>query len=248
MVVTIILGQIFVLAGLIFVLKYFMKGHVSGAVEHLQRLNEELVKQQTELKQKMADSEREYQSKMTSLTEDISSKQKQAREEAIKSLEDSKQRALQEREKIIGEAVQTREKMRQEIMAEMDEKAIMHSKNIIAELMTDELGKMFHAALMEEVIAALTEVNLQTFQISTDTVQLKTPLPIEAEDKKKIAKILKEKIQKDIQFKEEVDPSLVAGLILTFGTFVVDGSLMNRVAESAARIKQETKRRYQSTL
>lgn len=248
MVVTIILGQVLVLAGLIFVLKFFMKGHVSGAVEHLQRLNEELIKQQTELKQKMADSEREYQGKMTSLTEDISSKQKQAREEAIKSLEDSKQRALQEREKIIGEAVQTREKMRQEIMAEMDEKAIMHSKNIIAELMTDELGKMFHEALMEEVIAALKEVDLQAFQFSTDTAELKTPVPLGAEEKKKIAAILKDKIKKDVQFKEQVDPALVAGLILTFGTFVVDGSLMNRVSESAARIKQETKRRYQSTL
>ncbi len=248
MVITIILGQVFVLAGLILVLKHFMKGHVSGAVEHLQRLNEELVKQQTELKQKMADAERDYETKMNRLTEEITTKQNQVREEAIKSLEDSKQRALQEREKIIGEAVQTRDKMRQEVMAEMDEKAIMHSKSILAELMTDELGRIFHELLMGEVITALKEVNLEAFQINTDTAEIKTPVALSAEDKKKIAQVLHEKIKKEVTFKEQVDPKLVAGLILTFGTFVIDGSLMNRVSEAAARMKQEAKRKYQSSI
>lgn len=248
MVITIILGQVLVLAGLIFVLRHFMRGHVSGAVEHLQRLNEELVKQQTEMKQKMAEAEREYEIKMNRLTEEISGKQKQVREEATKALEEARGRALQERERIISEAVQTREKMRQEVMAEVDEKAILHSKSILAELVTDALGKAFHEILMGEVIAALQEINLQAFQITTDTAEIKTPLPLDAETKKKISQVLQEKIKKQVSFHEEVDPELIAGVILTFGTFVIDGSLMNRVAEAAARRKYEAKRKYQSSL
>lgn len=238
-------GVIFIVLILIF--RHFMKSHVSGAVDHLQKINDELIKQQTEMKQKMADAEREYETKMNRLTEEIQTKQKQARDDVNKSLDDSRQKAMQEREKIITEAVQTREKMRQEIMGEMEQNAIAYSKNIIAQMLEGELGKLFHERLVIEVIEALKEVDFRTFQILTDTAEFKTPMPIPSEIKQKIGKVLKDKMQKEVKLTEESDPSLIAGVILQFGPLVIDGSLVNRLSEASAQLKKETVRKYQAS-
>lgn len=247
MVLAIILFQGVIFIALIFILRQFMKGHVSGAVDHLHKLNDELMKQQAELKQKMAESQRDYETKLAKLNEEVLQKQKQAKDEAMKTVEDSRQRAMQEREKIINEAVQTREKMRQEVMAEMEDKAIGHSKDIIAEFFSGELGRLVHQALVEEVIDALHETDLQNFQIQGDTAELKAPQKISDETKKKIGQVLKEKLKKEVKFKEESDPRLIGGMVLSFGTFVIDGSLVNRMAGAAARLKKETARKYQGT-
>ncbi len=245
MVVTIIIFQGLLFGGLIFILRQFMKGHVSGAVGHLQKLNEELVKQQNELKQKMADAQKEYESKMGNLQEEIQQKQGQVRDEANKMLDESRQRALQEREKIINEAVETRDKMRQEVMAQMEEKAVFHSRAILGEFFSGEMHAMIHEFLVREVVQGLQEISVEAFQISTDTAELTTAMPLSAELKGMIQKVLKDKIQKDVQFKEDVDASLVAGVILKFGTFVIDGSMTHRLKEAAAYLKKETARRYQ---
>ena len=245
MVVTIIIFQGLLFAGLIFILRQFMKGHVSGAVGHLQKLNEELVKQQNELKQKMAEAQKEYESKMGNLQDEIREKQGQVREEANKMLEESRQRALAERENIINEAVETREKMRQEIMAQMEEKAVFHSRTILGEFFSGEMHALIHEFLVREVIQGLKEVNVEAFQISTDTAELTSAIPVSADLKSQIQKILKDRIKRDVKFKEETDESLVAGLILKFGTFVIDGSMTHRLKEAAALLKKETARRYQ---
>lgn len=105
MVLAIVFFQGIVFLALIFILRHFMKGHVSGAVEHLHKLNDELMKQQADLKQKMADSQRDYESKLSKLNDEVQQKQKAAKEEATKTVDDSRQRAMQEREKIISEAI-----------------------------------------------------------------------------------------------------------------------------------------------
>jgi F0F1-type ATP synthase membrane subunit b/b' len=233
---------------LILMMQHFMKANLTGALGHLQKLNDELVKQQNDLKQKMSDSQKEYEVKMVKLQQEMTTRQAQIKEEANKSIEESRNRALQEREKIINEAVETREKMRQEVMAEMEEKAIAHSKILIGEFFTGELRKMIHDVLVQDVVDGLQEVDMTHYQINTDTAELKVSQAIDPQSKKKIAEILKGKIKKEVKFAEEVDPSLIGGLILKFGTFVIDGSLMNRLSESAARLQKETARRYQGTL
>ena len=246
MVLAIIVFQGLIFLGLIFILRQFMKGHVSGAVGHLQKLNDELLKQQADLKQKNIEAQAAYDDKMAKLQIEISQKQAQVKDEATKALEEARARALGEREKIINEAVETRDKMRQEVMAEMEEKAIQHSQNVIKAFLTEELQTLVHNTLVHDVIEGIREAKTDLFQISDAVAEFRAALPIKDEDKQKIQKILKEKIKKDVQIKETIDPSLVGGMILKFGTFVIDGSLINRLKEAAAVLRRETARRYQA--
>ncbi len=246
MVLTIIIFQGLVFLALILILRHFMKGHVSGAVGHLQRLNDELVKQQVTLKEKIAAAEKEYETKMVKLQQEVTARQAESRQAATKALEEARQRALQEREKIINEAVETREKMRQEIMAEMEEKAVQHSKEIIVSSLTPQARQAIHEILVREVAEGIRgESKMDHFQIASETAELRTAEPLTNECKQQIQKALKEKIRKEFHFKEASDPSLIAGVILKFGSFVIDGSLLHRLEGASARVRQETVRKYQ---
>lgn len=245
MVVAIIAIQGFIFLGMILLLRHFMKGHVTGAVGHLQKLNEELLKQQAELRQKNAEADKEYQAKMNKVQQEVSALHTQAKQEVTKTLEEARTRAQTEREKLINDAVETKEKIRQEIMADMDEKAIQHARHVIAEFFSGDIKKLVHQALVEELIGGLEEMDFSSFQIQTDTAELRSAEGVPEALKEKMRKVLEKKIGKKVQFKEENDPTLVGGLILKFGTFVIDGSLTNRLVEAAANLKKETLRKYQ---
>ena len=85
MVLTVILVFLFqgiIFVGLIFLLRGFMQGHVTGAVGHLQKLNDELMKQQAELKHKIAEAEKEYQTKVSKAQQEVSTMQVQAKQDS----------------------------------------------------------------------------------------------------------------------------------------------------------------------
>ncbi len=240
----IILFQAIIFFVLIFVLKHFMQGHVSGAVGHLEKLNEELLKQQSELKQKIDAAEKEYESKMAKVQQEITARQSQVRQEANKTLEDARARGQEEREKLIKEAIDTREKIRNEIMGGMEEKAVDYSKEVIAEFLSGEIRKHIHEILVNEVVLGIKDMPIEHFQIDSKTAELVSAEGLSEALKKQVLTALKEKINSEVECKEEVDPALVGGIILKFGNFVIDGSLANRLKEATAKIKTETKRKY----
>ena len=246
-IISIIVFQGLIFLGLVFLLKQFMKGNVRGELGHLQQLNDELMKRQQELKEKNETAEKEFSAKMTKLEQEISAKQTKVSQDATKSLEEMREKAMKEREKIISEAIETREKIRQEIMAEMEVKAIQHANEILSEFFSGQLREMLHQILIQQLLDGLAEVNLSSFQIDTDIADLRVAQTMPVELKNKMIKVLKEKIKRDVKCKEEVDEGLIGGVILRFGNFVIDGSMVNRLQEAGARLRKETHRRYQNT-
>ncbi|MSR77427.1 MAG: hypothetical protein EXS63_04290 [Candidatus Omnitrophica bacterium] len=237
-------GMIFV--GLIFLLRHFMKGNVKGELGHLDRLNDELLKRDGELKRRITAAEQEYTIRMSKAEQEISTRYLQAKQEVTKTLEDNREQALKEREKIIGEAISTREKIRHEIMAEMENTAIEYSKQVLGEFFTGELKKLLHDILMNQLIEAVESFQVERFQIKTDTAEFKLAESLTPELRTKIQKTLKTKIGHEIKLKEEVDLSLVGGAVLQFGSLVIDGSMSNLLKDAAARMKKEAHRKYQS--
>ncbi len=236
-------GLIFV--GLIFLLRHFMKGNVKGELGHLERLNEELLKREAELKQKMTAAEQEYTTRMAKAEQEIMSRQQQAKQDSTKVLEENRDQALKEREKIIGEAISTREKIRHEIMAEMENTAIEYSKQVLSEFFSGELKKLLHEVLMKQMIAGIESFPAERFQLKTDIAEFKLAEPLSAEMKTKLQKALKSKMGREIQLKEEVDATLVGGAVLKFDSLVIDGSMTNLLKDAASRMKKEAHRKYQ---
>lgn len=247
MIISVFVLQGIIFAGLIFMLRHFMKGNVKGELGHLDKLHEELLKREADLKAKMQAAEQEYTSKAAKMEQEMSTRHIQAKQEASKLLAEGKELALKERERIINEAVSTRDKMRQEIMAEMEEKAISYSRNILAEFFSGEYRILLQKTLMEQLITGLESVSTEQFQASSEKATLRSADPLTDEDRKRIQKVLKAKTHQEVAFKEEVQPELIGGVILQFGNLVIDGSMINLLNEAGARLKKEAQRRFQNT-
>ncbi len=245
MILTIIIFQGIIFCVLIFVLRHFMQSHVSGATSHLGKLNEELLKQQAELKQKMAEAEKEYEVKSAKLQQEITARQAQVKQEATKTLEDARLRGTEEREKMIKEAIETRDKIRQEIMQEMEAKSVQYAKEIIGNFMEGNIQHLLHEALVKIAAEGLQEMNLDQFQIGSGGAEVVTAIPMSDASRTLLKKALHGRIKRDVQFTESTDPALICGVILRFGTLVMDGSLANRLQEASARLKKEAVRKYQ---
>ena len=54
-------------------------------------------------------------------------------------------------------------------------------------------------------------------------------------------------MKKEVKLTEKVEDELIGGMVLKFGSFVIDGSLSNRLKSATADLKRETARRYQRT-
>ena len=55
----------------------------------------------------------------------------------------------------------------------------------------------------------------------------------------KYSKKLEQLLDRRIALKEEVNPEIVAGIIINIGSVVLDGSLRNKIKEQADRIENE---------
>jgi F-type H+-transporting ATPase subunit delta len=245
-VISIFFFQGLIFLGLIFMLRQFMKGNVKGELGHLQQLHDELMKRQAELKEKNEAAAKEYETKMSRLEQEITAKQTEANKQIVHTLEEAQQKAMKEKEKIINEALETREKMRREVMAEMEEKAIQYTTEILDEFFIGEQKTKIHSIMMDLLIDGIEGAPMEQFQINTHVVDLKVAQLLDDPAKQKLSKLLKGKIHKEVEFKEELDASLIGGAILRLGTFVIDGSMRNRLSEVQARLKKDARRRHQT--
>jgi F-type H+-transporting ATPase subunit delta len=70
--------------------------------------------------------------------------------------------------------------------------------------------------------------------------------PLAESDRETIRKALSTHFNREVKFNESIDPSLVGGVKLQFGSFVIDGTMSNMLQEAAVRLRTESKRKYQS--
>ena len=58
-----------------------------------------------------------------------------------------------------------------------------------------------------------------------------TAFPLTEEQRKKLHKLLKNILDKEMKLKEEVDKRIVAGVSIIIGSLVLDGTLQNKMME-----------------
>jgi F-type H+-transporting ATPase subunit delta len=72
------------------------------------------------------------------------------------------------------------------------------------------------------------------------TVTIRSTVELTAAQLTEIKKALAKKYGKDIEFKEVVDPSLVAGVQIVIGSRMLDGSIKNRIQQLKNSLQQQT--------
>lgn len=223
-----------VFAVLIFVFRKVMTQNVTLATQHLEELNQDYTRKEQEVNRQLDEAKVKSQEIIALATQ-----------EAEKLKLDIIQNAEKERDNIVNQArtqseeiIQQADKSRQQLIGELEQRIAKEAVNKACELIQDTLPEQFKQDVHAHWIDDLLEegfTKLERLHIPDDLREVKvtSAFSLSEEQRKNLAKKLKTTLGREVTFKEEVNPKVVAGLIITIGSLVLDGSLKNRIQEKA---------------
>lgn len=232
LVISLVLFQVFIFAGLIFVLRHMLTKNVTDATKHLEELNQGYTKKEQEVNLQLEDVRVKSQNIL-----------KEAQEEVEKLKAQIIKEAESERDKILNQAraqndtiIQQAEKSRQALISELEERIERESVNKACELMQVTLPEQFKQDVHLHWVEELLEngfSKLEHLQLPKDIQEIKitTAFPLTEEQRKDLSKKLKDVLGYETVLKEEIEPKAIAGLIITIGSLILDGSLKNKIQE-----------------
>jgi len=156
----------------------------------------------------------------------------------------------EERAKILAEAhrqaeetIKQADNARLALLADMnkriDEKAVEKAVELLGESIPQNIRRQLHQAWFEGLINSSYE-HLDRLKIPQDNTEVKvvSAFALDDEQRRRLKDKLQEKLGFEITITEEVNPALIAGLVVSIGSLFLDGSLKFKI-EEVARGKQQ---------
>ena len=221
---------------MVMVLRYVMKRNLTDATAHLEDLSAEYTRRQEELKQRLAESEQQYQEQLTRATGEAERILAEAREEAETSQAKRLEEARLESERIVQQAIATRDGLRKELEREMESRAIERACQLIEGALPIELRRDIQGRWLEE-LCRNGRSPFDRLHAGEDVhdVRVASALPLTKEQRELLRSRLKDRLGSDITLTETVDGQLVAGLMITVGSLVFDGTLASKIQHAVRK-------------
>ena len=239
MLIQLLVLQIVTFAGIIFVLRFLFYRQLNSSLSRLKDLYEENLIKENRLKEELE------RAKQVSLSEIEKGKQQgesvveAAKKEAEELRINLKEQAKQEAQKIIVQGKEDLEKTKIHQMAEIEDKAIALSLQMIKYAFTQQGKENLHHLLIEELIRDLRAIDKNSLVVTTHQLKIITPFPLNAREREEIKQILAEKIGSDIALEERIDHELITGLMIQVGELVIDGSFKTKLKKIIPYLKKE---------
>jgi F0F1-type ATP synthase membrane subunit b/b' len=222
--------QVAVFAVLVVALRRILRRNVTDAAVHLQGLSAEYTRRQEELKQRLDELERQYQEQIARARTEAEQIIADARQEAEALRTKRMEEARLESERIVQQALESRDAMRKELEQEMDARAVGRACELIQQALPAELRRDVQRHWLEELFAnGLAQSDRLKASAGIREVKVVSALPLTKEQRELLRALLKERLGRDIAIKEETDERLVAGVTVTIGSLVLDGTLATKI-------------------
>lgn len=227
--------QVVVFVVLVVGLRRILSRNLTNAAAHLQGLNAEYLRRHEELKQRTEQAERQYGEQTVKAKTESEHILQQARQEAeslrAKTLED----ARQESERIVQQGIQSRDAIRTELEESMERRAIERACELLQTTLPTRVRQEIQSGWLEELLRdGLGQLDrLKTHQEDAREARVVSALPLADGQREALRRRLREAVGREIAVQEETDQRLVAGMTITVGSLILDGSLFSRIQQAA---------------
>ncbi len=223
----------------IFFLHRTLVSSTEGAVKRLDSEAEQARAKQAELTRKLKEADEEL-SKRKAEADELTRKMITEAEEKVKEeREKLVKKAREEGEEIITKAQGTKDKIRKELEKEMYLKSIDYSVQILSSVLSDKIKEVLSNRLLEEFVEGLQKVDMSRMGSEVTTAEIITAVAVDDQNKTQINRILNDKLKREIKVNFNLEPQVIGGVVLKFGSLALDGSLRNMIKESAIIAKQK---------
>jgi len=226
--------QAVVFAGLLFFLKYILTHNITSATTHLEELSKDYAKKQEEANKQLEEAKKESSKILADAQVEAVKHKNLTNQETQKEKDRIIQEVQQKSEQMIKQAEKTCEQLKQEINERIDARATEKAVELIQKAIPDKFREQIHLLWFKEFLKS--DFHLDRLHLSKDVknAEVFSAFPLTEEQKKELKAKLSKKLDENLLIKEKVDAALIAGVMITFGSVVIDGSLKYK-------IQQETK-------
>ncbi len=230
--VQIIIFQIVVFGGVIFVLKKILYQDTESSINRLDKVYQDLLNKQKDLTQKIEAAEKEYNAKKEEANLIISKMKTEAMDEIRGKQDEVIKKAKSEAEEILKKAHESEEKFRHGLEKEFQRKVIEQSIALLKVAFSTKTIEILHHALVAEFLEKAQNVDLSKVSANIESVTIKSAIALNKAQLAQFQKLISEKINRSIKVDAQEDKTLIAGVLFQFGTLLLDGSLNNYVKEA----------------
>lgn len=236
LVISLVVLLVVIFFAMLLVFRKVMTQNLTQATKHIEELSREYSKKEEEINRELE----EARKKAEEIVNKANLEAQELKAQLIKEAETEKEKILNSARAQNNEIIQQAEKTRQKLILEIEERieneAVKKACDLIDEVLPEEFKKSVHIYWIKELLNS-GFLNLENLRIPEDIKEIKVISAFKLEEDlfKLLLIKLKDILKKDIVIKEEIDPKLVAGIVIVIGSLILDGSLKNKIESYAKK-------------
>lgn len=212
--------------GMIIFLKKFFDREAIMHTTHLDTLISENTAKEEEIKKHLEDAKRQSQEIIANAQKDAAAQ----KEEILKAVADEKNKIIADAQARAEEVIKQADNARLALLSELEQKigesATVRALELLQSVLPDDFRKEVHQRWVSDVISSnFAELDRLRVPQGLSEVKVVSAFILTDAQKSGLKLKLKEKLGFEFDLKEELDPSLICGLVVNIGSLILDGSL-----------------------
>ena len=237
MFIQLLIIQVVTFVGILFLLRFLFYRHLKSALATLNTLHEQNLVKEEELNEELKRAKEENRAQI----EQGKAKAELIIEEANKEVQrhrlNMEERAKLQAEKIIASGRLEIETLKLNVMKDIQAQSVELASKMIAELLTKTDKTALQVGFASGIIEEISRLPKEQFNVHTKHAKVLSSFPLLDKQKSEIKRVLAEKMDKEIEISEEIDPDLIGGLTVEIGGMVIDGTLKNKLRRIISYLK-----------
>lgn len=227
-----IILQVLFFGGLLFFLKYVLTRNISKATGRLHELSKDYTAKEEEAKLLLQKAQQEAKSLLAKETQAA----REVKEKLIKEAQEQKEQILKEANQkgseIAEKAQRNADFLRNELERKIDERAKEKVHALIQKVIPKDFLENIHQRWVDDTETEAFSLKHLKLPEKTKEAKIASAFPLTDQQQGDLKKHLKKRIGVDVALKATVDPSLIAGFVITIGSVVVDASLKYKIQKA----------------
>jgi F-type H+-transporting ATPase subunit b len=231
--ISVIVVLLLVFIAMVLIWRQIMTGQVTHATTHLRELSQDYLKRHEELKDRQSEGDKRYQDQI----ESAKAEGERLRAKLLEEAEAARVRLVAEgkaeSERLVNQALAARDVMQQEMDATMSHRAVAQARQLVQEILPAPMRQIMQAQWVEELMEGLKALpKLETAE-PVKEVRVASAFALTAAQRQRLQAGLEALVGHPVTLQETVEESLLAGLMLTAGHLVLDGTLTSKLEQAA---------------
>lgn len=225
-------------AGMIFLLQKLFKQNVVSATSHLEGMASEYAKKEEEIKKQFEDLKRQSQEILGNAQKDAQAQREQLLKEAQEQKDKLLGLAQAKADEMLKQADGSCQVLVKEMQEKIEEAATRRAVQLLEASLPDNIREKIHQLWIDEVISGgLKQLDRLRVSEAINEAEVLTAFALSGEQRGRLSAKISEKLGRQVALNEKISPEMIAGLVVSVGSLVFDGSLRFKIQE-AARVHQ----------